>query len=243
MGVVFLNTRHKRYKLFIRANFILIIILSAISFTNLASWIIMPLEMRFSEYRQLSLKENYSGIILLAGSERTIISSYINQPTFSNAGERIYQTAAVAKKLPELPIIHSGGIKIRANEWSENDVAREFFIDNQIDLKRVRFDNKSYNTYSNAVESKKLFTENEKQKWLLITSAYHMPRAVGAFQKVNIHIHPYPVDYRTPLKYYSFFRLSMSENFRIFDLAIHEYLGLIAYYFTGRSSSLYPKID
>jgi len=68
-----------------------------------------------------------------------------------------------------------------------------------------------------------------------------MPRAVGTFQKADIKIHPYPVDYRTPLKYYSFFRFSMSENFRIFDLAIHEYLGLIAYYITDRSVSIFPK--
>lgn len=243
LGVIYLNTGSKRYKLCIMTNLTTILILGTISFTNFASWIMWPLEARFSEYRHLDTQEKYSGIILLAGSERTIISTYVDQPTFSNAGERLYQTVSAAKIFPNLPIIHSGGTKRRPNEWSENEVAKVFFIDNQIDLKRVRFDEKSYNTYSNAKESKKLFEDHENEKWLLITSAFHMPRAVGAFQKVGINIHPYPVDYRTPLKYYTFFRLSMSENFRIFDLAIHEYLGLIAYYFTGRSSSIFPKID
>jgi len=241
LGVFFINPNHKRYRTFVKLNIFVVVIMSAISFTNLASWIMWPLEARFSEYKELSLDENYSGIIVLAGSERTIISSYVNQATFSNAGERIYQTVAVAKKISGLPIIHTGGIKRGPNEISENEVAEKFFIDNGLDLTRVRFEGNSYNTYTNAIESKKLFKSDENQKWLLITSAYHMPRAVGTFQKADIKIHPYPVDYRTPLKYYSFFRFSMSENFRIFDLAIHEYLGLIAYYITDRSISIFPK--
>lgn len=243
IGIMFSDKEHKKYKLFIRTNLTLIIIISAISFTNLASWIMLPLESRFSDYRQLSLNENYSGIIVLAGSERTIVSSYVNQVTFSNAGERLYQTFSAANLFPSLPIIHSGGGRNDPSQLSENEVAEQFFIDSGLDLNRVRFDDKSYNTYTNAIESKKLFKSNENQKWLLITSAYHMPRAVGAFQKAEINIHPYPVDYRTPLKYYSFIRFNMSENFRIFDLAIHEYLGLISYYFTGRSSSVFPNID
>jgi c-di-AMP phosphodiesterase-like protein len=98
LGVFFINPNHKRYRTFVKLNIFVVVIMSAISFTNLASWIMWPLEARFSEYKELSLDENYSGIIVLAGSERTIISSYVNQATFSNAGERIYQTVAVAKK-------------------------------------------------------------------------------------------------------------------------------------------------
>ena len=243
IGILLKQHNSHWYKISIRVNLTTLFIISLISFTNLASWIMWPLEARFAEFNKISMSEKYSGIIVLAGAERTIISTHLNQPTFSNAGERLYQTVNVARKFPYLPLIHSGGVIRNPSVWSENDVAEKFFHNNEIDLSRIRFDAQSYNTFTNAIESKKLFKANEDQKWLLIKSAYHMPRAVGAFQEANINIHPYPVDYRTPLKYYSFFRLSMSENFRTFDLAIHEYLGLIAYYLSGRSKNLFPKMD
>lgn len=243
LAIVFIHNHIKLRKLAIKANLTTLFIMSIISFTNIASWIMWPLEARFKEFNSISLNDDYSGIIVLAGSERTIVSTYANQATLSNAGERLYQTVNVARKFPKLPIIHSGGSRKKHTEWSENDVAERFFDDMGVNLTRVRFDDKSYNTYTNAIESQKLFKATENGKWLLITSAFHMPRAVGAFQKVGIKIQPYPIDYRTPVKYYSFLRLSMSENFRIFDLAIHEYLGLIAYYSSGRSKTLFPKME
>lgn len=243
LAIVFFDNNSLSRKIATKINLATLLIISVISFTNFSSWIMWPLEARFSQYKSISIEQNYSGIIVLAGSERTTISTYVNQATFSNAGERLYQTVNVAKKFPNLPIIHTGGGRKNNKEWSENDVAKRFFEVNDINLARIRFDDKSYNTYTNAIESQKLFHASENKKWLLVTSAFHMPRAVGAFQKVGVKIHPYPVDYRTPLRYNSFFRLSMSENFRIFDLAVHEYLGLIAYYITGRSQSLFPTIE
>lgn len=221
-----------------------IVILAFIGFTNLSYWLYFPLESRFDNYKNQTDKGPYSGIIVLAGSEKTSLSTFHSQPILSNDSERLIAAVALARIFPTLPMIHSGrGGWINADEWSQNDVAERFFIQMEIKSSQIRYDRSSYNTSSNAIEAKKLILSGENEKWFLITSAFHMPRSVGAFQKAGIHIQPYPVAYKSLLKYTDFFNFNVSENLLAFDLAIHEYIGLIAYYITGRSNDLFPLLE
>ena len=79
------------------------------------------------------------------------------------------------------------------------------------------------------------------KRWLLITSAYHMPRAMGAFRQAGFDVEPWPVDYRTrgtadltrPFD-------KVSEGLRRVDVATREWVGLLAYWVTGRSDALFP---
>lgn len=219
-----------------------IFFLAVSGLTNLSSWLLWPLEKRFETFTNNTEIGPYSGIIVLAGSERTSISTASNQATFNNASERLTETAKLARLYPDLPIIHSGGGRKDESEWSENDVARHFFQDANIDLARIRFEGRSYNTHSNAIESAKLINPSENNNWLLVTSAFHMPRSVGAFQEAGINIQPYPAGYLTTLTYQGIFNFDVSANLARLDWAIHEYIGLLAYYFTGRSSNLFPNI-
>lgn len=221
-------------------NLSILILVFLVGLTNFSKWIMWPLENRYAEYKILNTSLSYSGIIILGGAEEATISTYTSQATFDNDAERIYQAIKLAKQFPELPIIHSGGVKIGPDELSENDVAEMAFYDMGINLNRIRFDRISYNTSTNATESAKLIKSTETNPWILVTSAYHMPRSVAAFEKANVNIVPYPVDYRTSLRYDGIFNFRASENIERFDAAIHEYIGLIAYYITGRSSSIFP---
>lgn len=220
-----------------------LIILFLAGFTNLSAWLLWPLEGRFEEYTNKINQDPYSGIIVLSGSEKASISTYSQQATFNHGAERLIESAALARKFPTLPIIHSGGGRKYPDELSENDVARIFFEQAAIDLSRIRFDDKAYNTHTNATMSRDLIRGNENEKWLLVTSAFHMPRSVGAFRNAGINIQPYPVDYKTTLKFGDIFSIDFSKNLFTFDLAIHEYIGLLAYYITGRSSDLYPDVE
>lgn len=211
-------------------------------FTNLSKWLLFPLEERFSQYTNQTDKTPYEGIIILGGSEKITISTAQSQPTFNQHSERVMAAVSLSRMFPALPVIHSGGTRRSPEEWSENDVAEKFFYQMGMDLSKIRFENKSYNTHSNALESKKLFAANETGTWLLVTSAFHMPRAVGTFSHAAINIQPYPVDYKTSLKYQGLFSLNFAENMTLFDLAIHEYIGLISYYVTDRSNSLFPAL-
>lgn len=233
------KTRTRAQKLI----FITLFVLAFSGFTNLSTWLLWPLEGRFSDYTNVTDQGPYSGIIVLSGSEKAALSGTYNQVHFSNHGERLTETAKLATMFPALPIIHSGGTRADQGGWSENDVAKLFFENSGINLKRVRFDDKSYNTYTNAIESEKLIAPTETGKWLLVTSAFHMPRSVAAFQETSINIQPYPVGYMTRLKRQGLLNLNASENLMMLDWAVHEYIGLVAYYITGRSSSLYPALE
>jgi uncharacterized SAM-binding protein YcdF (DUF218 family) len=158
-----------------------------ISFTNIASWIMWSLESHYSIPNQLN---SFSGIIVLGGSKEGELSTYHNQATLNGDGERLYQAAKLALQYPNIPIIHSGGVMRDVDQWSENDVAEQLFSNLGIYINRVRFERKSYNTYTNAIESKKLIKKTETYAWLLVTSAYHMPRAVITFQNIDLVVMP-----------------------------------------------------
>jgi len=218
-------------------------VLFIIGFTNISDWALWPLESRLDDFRNKTAEAPYSGIIVLGGSENLTESTASGQATLNHGAERLIETAALARKFPSLPIIHSGGTRFAEDQLSENDVAKLFFDQAGINLSRIRFDDKAYNTHTNATESKKLIKTDETGTWLLVTSAFHMPRSVGAFQQAGINFQSYPVDYKTTLKYDGIFDIGFSKNLTRFDLAIHEYVGLLAYYITDRSSSLYPEME
>lgn len=197
------------------------------------------LEERFSNYTNVVSDTPYSGIIVMAGTERLTYSTYHNQVTLNGAAERLIETAKLARQFPHLPIIFCGGGK-RKNMLSETDVARKFFTEAGIDISRIRFDDHSYNSYTNAIEARKYIKDTEKEKWLLVTSAFHMPRAVGAYRKAGINIQPYPVDYRSDLNALSIHSPNTGRNLYELDFAVHEWVGLLVYYIRGYSDDLFP---
>ena len=110
-----------------------------------------------------------------------------------------------------------------------------------LDASRVVFESQCRNTWENAVYSKNIMNPAEGELWLIITSAFHMPRSVGAFRKAGWNVLAYPVDYQT----LSTAGQQLGFNFRggINSLAFsaHEWIGLTAYWLTGRSSEFFPR--
>jgi len=210
-----------------------------VMFGPLTNWLMVPLEKRFAVYTNDDRHGPYSGIIVLAGAERIRYSSSHQQVTLDGAGERLIEAARLARKFPSLPVIFCGGGKINGMT-SEVDIARKFFLSAGIDLNRIRFDNKSYNSHTNAIEAKKRIRPDETGKWLLVTSAFHMPRAVGAFRHAGVAIQPFPVDYRTDFNDPFLHKPNFSRNLYQLDYAVHEWVGMLAYYIGGYSDSLYP---
>lgn len=210
-----------------------------VMFGPLTNWLMVPLEKRFSAYTNDISRGPYSGIIILAGAERLKYGTRSNQVTLNGAAERLIEAAKLARLFPDLPIIYCGGSKIDGM-LTEVEIARKFFTEAGINLTRIRFDNKSYNTYTNAIEAKILIKPDEIGKWLLVTSAFHMPRSVGAYRTAGVNIQPYPVDYRTELHIPLFNSIDAGRNFYELDFAVHEWVGLLAYYISGHNDELYP---
>ena len=108
-----------------------------------------------------------------------------------------------------------------------------------IDINKILFESKSRNTFENILFSKKIVNPKESEKWLLVTSAFHMSRAINIAEKMNWKFIPYPVDFRTgkiPIRFS--LKFDLLNNFNSFNLASHEVVGLISYYFLGRSSNI-----
>jgi uncharacterized SAM-binding protein YcdF (DUF218 family) len=103
-------------------------------------------------------------------------------------------------------------------------------------------DRRARNTYENALFSKQLAAPKAGERWLLVTSAFHMPRAVGLFRKAGFAVEPYPVDWRVGRSASDIlaFTLLATDGLGRTDVAMREWIGLLAYWITGRTSVLFP---
>ncbi|MET1046648.1 MAG: YdcF family protein [Hyphomicrobium sp.] len=203
--------------------------------------LVLPLEERFASHVPEVPKDKISGIILLGGFEDISVTKARGGLAINEAAERLTETLRLARAIPDAKIIFTGG---SASLLGGNGIAgavRQFFIDAGIEPARIVIENDSRNTYENAVFTKALVKPAEVDRWLLVTSAYHMPRSIGIFRKVGFDVVPYPVDFRTrgwgdAWRPFS----SFAEGMQRTDLATREWIGLVAYWLSGRSSALFP---
>jgi uncharacterized SAM-binding protein YcdF (DUF218 family) len=207
------------------------------------SWVpdalMRPLEDRFP---QPSLTGLYpTGAIVLSGAVGTgAVARTRETSTLNDRAERMTKAVELARRYPEMRIVFTGFSGSLAPEGpSEADVARRFFEEQGIDPARIVYEDRARNTFENAIFSKELAGPQRGETWLLVTSAFHMPRSVGIFRRVGWDVLPYPVDFHTPIGLGRFWFDVASESLDL-DLAMHEWIGLLAYRLTGRTSSLFP---
>jgi uncharacterized SAM-binding protein YcdF (DUF218 family) len=203
-------------------------------------FLLKPLEERFSPPTELP--ENISGIIVLSGPERPVITKTRGQPSIGEGAERLTTFMALARRYPQARLIYAGGTgSLFYQDYKSNQTARKLFEQLGLNLDRILFDTKARNTYENAVNSFKLIGQQTKGDWILITSAFHMPRSVGVFRKTGWNVIPYPVDYQTSGEWDYDWKFGRLINFLEFSTGLHEWLGLISYRMTGKTAALFPK--
>lgn len=206
----------------------------------LSTWMTMPLEQRFAR-PDLSGRD-VDGIIVLGGAEDARVTAGRHVHAFNETGERITEAAALALRYPRAKLVFtSNAIDYRGARATGADAAGLVFRALGISADRLVPESASRNTWENAVYTKALVQPQPGQRWLLVTSANHMPRAMGAFRKVGFPVEPWPVDYRTADERdsYRIFE-APSEGLRRLELAVHEWIGLITYWMLGRSDELFP---
>ena len=205
-----------------------------------ARLLLNPIENRFPVFTDDG--GHIDGVIVLGGAELPAITEARGQPAFQESGERMMALADLARRYPQARVVFSGGSSDIApsGKVSESDVVRQVLPQLGIDPSRVMFEGQSRNTAENARLSRDLVQPKPGERWLLVTSAFHMPRAVGCFRAAGFPVTAYPVDFRTPgdagLRPFR----SVAEGLGFLDLAVREWIGLAAYYWTGRSSALLP---
>ena len=108
-----------------------------------------------------------------------------------------------------------------------------------VEAARIELEDKSRNTWENAAFTKALVQPKAGERWLLVTTAWHMPRAIGCFRAVGFPVEAWPVDYRLGP------RFSFEDDFitgiRQLNFIVREYIGLVGYAFTGKTSALLPR--
>jgi uncharacterized SAM-binding protein YcdF (DUF218 family) len=159
--------------------------------------------------------------------------------------DRVLAGIELARQYPRLRIVFSGGNGnlIRTDDTTEADYAEELLLGLGLAPERLLFDRQARNTQENAEFSKAIAQPKPGERWLLVTSAFHMPRSVGLFRKVGFTVEPYPVDNRKKRDWPQLLTLNSTFLGRLkqTDVAFHEWAGLIAYRLGGSTSELLPS--
>ena len=181
-----------------------------------------------------------AGIVVLGGGEDVSASRAWDTPSLGAGAERLTAAVALSRKFPQAHIIYAGGSgRMRdalGADATEADVARQFFRDQGISDARLRFDATSRNTVENARQARQLASTLPRLEgdWLLVTSAFHMPRTLRSFRAAGwSDVTPYPVDYRTG-SFGDGVGWNLSGNLDVLQTAINEAVGSAAYWALGR---------
>ncbi len=201
--------------------------------------LLTPLENRFPHPHELP--QEVAGVIVLGGSASLSLSVARNQPVLNNNAERLTNFAVLAARYGSSVLVFTGGSSaLIAGTDREADIAMKMLEEIGLDTSRIIFERDSRNTWENAVNTLKLVPPQTGQKWLLITSARHMPRAMGAFRRAGWNVMAFPVDYRTSGSFSIRPRFNFLAGLIGLRDGLHEWVGLAVYRMLGRSNSLFP---
>ena len=178
----------------------------------------------------------FQGVVVLGGAlEPAYVWEGRSQVALNSAAERMVVPLALLRQKPDLQLLFTGGEgDFLGQGLSEAARARIFYDSLGLPPGRLLVEDRSRTTYENAVLSARLPGVDPTKPWLLLTSAWHMRRALATFQKLGWNVTPYAVDFstgsRTPWTEYSLVRGS-----RKWALLLHELLGLLAYRLAGQA--------
>jgi uncharacterized SAM-binding protein YcdF (DUF218 family) len=204
--------------------------------------LILPLEQHFAGVERPKAEDRIDGIIILGGFEDGWVSAGRGGLAVNESAERLTEGLRLARQHPEAKVVFTGGVGgLWPGGLEATRAVAAFLRDAGIEEDRLVLEGRSRNTQENVLYTAELISRNPGDRWVLVTSAYHMPRSVGIFRKHGFDVIPYPVDYRTrgveDLR-----RLfeSIPAGLQRTDLAVKEWAGLIAYRLMGRIDSIFP---
>ena len=202
---------------------------------------VASLEHRFP---QPDLDEINPSIVVVLGGWQGSGASFTTEtsPPISSAGDRLIAGLILAQQFPEAKFYFPGGLKMQHDGASESEITHAVIDGLGLNKRQFIIEGESRNTEENAVYIRAMVDRPEDAEIVLITSASHMPRSIGSFQAVGINPIPYPVDYKTSrsgIKWTLFYRNGMT----LMHTALHEWIGLTAYYMTGRIPTLLPHVE
>lgn len=203
-----------------------------------AALLTLPLEERFP---RPAPPAQVTGIIVLGGAVEQQLTEAHGIPALNGAAERMTEAVALARRHPEARLVFTGGSSaVIAGGPSEADTARILFADLGLPPERLTFESESRNTWENATLTHRLVQPKPGETWLLVTSASHMPRAMGCFRAAGWSVTPWPVNYTTGRDPALWWNWPFPTRLNQAEWALREWVGLVAYRLMGRTDALFP---
>jgi uncharacterized SAM-binding protein YcdF (DUF218 family) len=218
-----------------------ILLLLGFGYSPISNILLLPLTERFPAWQQHGDQEPY-GIIVLGGAIDSERSQARGTLELDSSADRIVAMLQLARQFPHTQIVFSGGsANLIATAVPEAPIAGRLLEEFGVARDRITLESRSRTTEENANFTRALISPKADQHWLLVTSAFHMPRSMGVFRAAGFDVEAYPVDWRTggwseaamPFD-------KLSAGLARADVAAHEWIGLIAYWLRGKSRQVFP---
>lgn len=186
---------------------VVVIVLVAVGWEPGSYALLRNLETHYPPMPPAADMQRYVGMVVLGGVD----------------AERRAAAIELMRQHPDMHVLFTGrGVEVLP---PSNQLAQT--------AERVLYASTSTNTYEDAIDSAAVPGVDFAQPWLLVTSAWHMPRAVATFRKAGWNITPYPVDYSTGPRI-RWTQNSLAEGVIRWRMVLHEYMGIVGYRVTGR---------
>lgn len=207
----------------------------------ISDYLMFPLENRF--HKPEPLPKNIDGIIVLGGGEERKLSLDWKTAEMGLGGDRFIAAAKLAKIYPNAPVLFAGGSGLLDSSYSidEQNIAEQLLTAVGINEQKLTIESRSRNTYENFSFIHPLLPKGNGQ-YLLVTSAFHMPRAMGIARKQGVNVIAYPVDYRSNSAEFRQYDFNVFDHLQVLEPAWREWIGLTVYYWTGKTGSWFPEM-
>lgn len=194
------------------------------------------LESRIPQTMPDALPAHVDGILVLGGAVNTRVSAYARRPQFNEGAERITEAMILSHRYPAAKLVFSGGSGLLGGEMNaESDNMKKFLAEMEFDSANVIYETQSRNTYENIHNSFSMLNPGKDEVWILVTSAFHMPRSLEIARKSGWDVVPYPVDYRSWGRYGLWFSWpDVLDNLYASNVSMREIIGMLAYRLTGK---------
>jgi uncharacterized SAM-binding protein YcdF (DUF218 family) len=228
----------RRFAFFTVAKALIVLVLAA--WTSLGALLLHPLEDRFT--RPDPAPEQIAGIIVLGGGFEGSVNLARGGYELNASGDRFVEAAVLARRYPQARVVVTGGTGTLVLEGEgDGDTAPRLLTALGVAPERLVLENRSRDTYENAVFTRELVQPKSGEIWLLVTSAFHMPRSMALFRKAGFDVVPWPTDYKTAgNETPGLAQDNVHDSLQNTAIAIREWIGLFAYWMTGRIDTVFP---
>ena len=216
--------------------------LSTLGFTLLTVAPVGPATLLILEERfppPAALPERVDGILVLGGAVNSMLVFSSGVTAAKCSAARVFDAVLLARRYPAAKLVLVGG-GVFPIGYTDARATLQFVVDQGIAPARILLEGKSRTTHENVIYARELVRPSQDQTWVLVTSAYHMPRAMGAFTAAGWRVIPYPVNSSIDAKTELRAHFSLLNGLNDSSLAAHEWGGLVVYRLMGWTRELFP---